>query len=346
MDEPQAIKLLGELSRYAPMDRLTGTAREVEESRVRFESSGNLSPMYDRLWMAEPWRKITISKTPDASSWVVVLEHGINAEGARVKRFEVVCRDGRWLVSRTGDESAWETPPAALPGQSGPLTPELASALVREAKRLSGAWRQTVLAGTELARGLAADRNTVWGQKHDPAGWDKIRPSLTLATQDADQVVGESAPAGEKVRFQRVDGVWRITDHTFEGEWAGAPPGTPAPFGTAAMFNARLFGILPGDAPERVTEILGSPDSVQTTEHGALWAYKPRGIDILIGPESRVAEIRASSGATARGIPVGAPVGVVEKAFGESPTHSYVGGTYALTFEVVDGVVTAIVSRK
>lgn len=346
-----AADLLASISRYAPLDRLTGQARQIAAGWRLLGEQGWPVHTLEYVWTGRAWRSIKISPG-QAGSHAVALTYvnGTVTDWTATWHFEVVCESGQWLVARSGQWETFEPPLVEFPGQRGALTDEFARNLAFEALGSQGPWLMQVATGTELADG----RNEMlrYAQGHTmryTTPWPGTGDRMKVTAESESQAVGEwtdeaGKPTGESVRFVREAGLWKVENHTIQGQWLdsnltwlGVPLG-------AARQEMTLFTLELGIDRSKVEAFLGTPDKTQQTADGTILHYDLRQIDVQLDKTGQVAAVSGRTGATNTGIPVGAPAAMVSMVYGPADDYTYSSrNEQTLRFEVRDGRVEQIV---
>ncbi len=309
------IDLLVALSSARPAGRVEltqGEARELFREEADLISEG---------WPADPmgwWRQgawLGLQLQPTGTETVALLRHG-DLYSRTVTRFRFTC-SGDWRLTGIGDESVWYSPfPASVPGQDGPLTEELGLILVQQMFDHYGtpAMRATA-AGAELERGRLVAITSRGGRGLREIEWPGLGSRLALSAKEPGRVVGrwlsqDGRETGEQVLFERLQGMWRVTDHTHGGYWASSP-GNPE-YGKMNL-NLDLLGFELGKNATQLAPVIPSGD--ETGDPPLL--FRARQLFISYDKRGEVQAIEARSGATRRGVNVGDPADQVLRLYGE-----------------------------
>lgn len=316
--EADARSWLVRLSSTTPEERLTfavGPAREVLAQENEFVAEGWPRGSMNQ-WMQEAWKTFEVSQGPDGTA-SVSLTHATSLDSSST-RFKFVWV-GQWRLVQIGDGYAWYAPfPKTIPGQEGDLTERLALEIVDHALSYYGAPRmRTSTTGREAERGRLLAIAVIAGASLRPQAWGGVGPRLRLRQEAQNRVIGywlddQGQPTGERVLFERENGLWKLADHTEGGEWAPARrTGFDLPRGVSS--DMYLLGL---DWPMNeagVRKLAGPPDQVTD----ATWIYRSRGLAVTFDEKGRVRRIAARSGATMRGVMVGDSLQTVRSLYGD-----------------------------
>lgn len=351
LSEQEALSLLADIAVFAPKDGLTGDALAITQQWERLVATGWPIPTRRTEWATANWLGVEVS-TPQTQVYQIRLRYG-QPSLQRVWGFEAVCDHDRWRVRRSGANGQWERVPQRTPGPEGELTETLAVKLVDEARRGQGPELAMVATGTELERGRQEALRYAQGQTLKyMTPWPGVTERIHLAVESDSARLGrwlgkDGKETGESVRFEYVDGLWKVSNHTIQGkwvvldkEWQGVPRG-------AVRSDLLLLGIGLGSTDADVRQALGDPDSERQEASGRVAEYKVRRAQVRFDTAGRVQEIRVRSGGSQSGILVGTPVEVVRMIHGPSSDLVYaLPDGQSLSFQVADGVVTEVVIRR
>lgn len=333
-------RLLVQLTRYAPLKYLVGDARENELQWIALDNR-DWPPTGRWAFAGQPWSGLEI-RTDAAGAFLVDLTYGQN--GTNIT-FQVVCAEGYWHVSKTGNRQWWAPLPAGIPGQEGPLTVKLARQLADEAMIRTGPNLTMVATGQQLELGrieaikVASD----WVKTAFP--WPNYNNELRITVQDDTHAAAECTDkngksAGECLRFVREDGRWKIENHTIDGQWPQYKVGKDR---RPLELRQEIFGLKLGMSRADVERIVGQPDRRETTQSGEIYRYMLREFDVRFDQGGTVSEVTIRAGATHSGIMVGAPISMVEVLYGPAPDYTYpFDRDKALQFSVQDGRIVSI----
>lgn len=344
-DEVEA--LLVRASMHAPLDDLAGDARAEAEGWAALNLQG-WPPRQHRSWPARAWTGVTVGPG-QGETYVAALTladaYSMTGEPQfSVTHLDLVCDGGRLKILREENGYGNRTPPADLPGQRGDLTEDLALALGREAMDTSqGPWfaRATTGISWEVGRAVEIDYAGQGFARRPP----QLRAGIGIRFLERSDTaaVGEwlfRGGPGALVRFERVDGLWKVANQMEGSQWL-----TPRehPWRSPDLLDFRPFGLEMRMREETVAALLGQPDETARTMTGRLWQYRRRGVEVYLDQIGRAERVRIRSGSLDSGVAVGAPASLLEAMFGPSPNYTYPGGLYeTLQFTVEQGRVTAI----
>lgn len=332
--------LLVRVSMYSPLPYLTGPALKIEEQWLEMQRAG--WPEESGTWVGRTWLALEINRESD-DSYVVLLRHGwLTVKATDEDRFLVVCNDGKWQVKQyaRGANGPWVQPAQELPGQRGDLTPELAANLVSVAASSTGPWFAQVATGNALAWDRIAEVYRARGLKPLPNPWKSGAKGVVITPVDAEHAEGRVQANRPFLRFEKVDGLWKIQDFTEGGEWVG-PPQDWRLTDTQSVFDPP-FGILLGKTDAKAIEQgFGTPDSVNTTASGKVYVYNRRKLEVEFNSEGTVASFSMRSGAPGSGVRIGSPVALWELIYGLQ-SESSGPASQQLKYVVQDGKVTQI----
>lgn len=294
------------ITRSTPADRVRmtrGVASEIFAEEAAFVAEG-WPGAYFNGWRRDAWHGLEIEQDPVEP--VATLHHGDDLVDG-MTRFKFTC-DSEWRLSGMGPEwpeRRWYAPsPPHLPGQDGELTEAVALLIVDDLLTHYGTTRMRLVAtGNELERGRLYTVNVAGGATLRRQGWGGLGPSLRLSPIEANEVTGEwldvaGVPTGERIIFHRVDGLWKVADHTESSELAPVHrPGfeAPRPFDSSHLLGRKLYAVDNGG-------------------EGRL--QESRGFTVRF-QDGRMTQISALSGSTDRGLQVGDPVELAVALYGE-----------------------------
>lgn len=353
---PKVYSLLASLTRDAPEHRARmaeGAAAVILAEQAAFVAEGWPSAYFNG-WPSQAWLGIDLQA--EGKQLIAELEHG--ETGIRsITQFRFTCREqGQWALTDVGTEQRWYVPyESELDNQRGDLTESLAIALVQDVLEYYGAPRMRISAsGPELERGRQASIAQATGGSIKST-WPEKGHRLILRAESPDRVVGswlndKSDPTGENVLFAKVEGLWKITDHTEGGNWARDIESTPIQ--TIPNLDPGLLGLRLGLRQADVIALIGKPDK----ETDAVHSYSGRDFDVSYTKENQLVRIVVRSGSTAPGLTVGDTVKSVVELYGKPQKRSgnsieYTDGTqrFRVLFSTgVDGqerVVAMILDR-
>ncbi|HWI63417.1 MAG TPA: hypothetical protein VNT75_16390 [Symbiobacteriaceae bacterium] len=347
--EEAMFRLLVELTRYAPLDFLVGDARAYELQRLALDEMA--WPPTPDDWTGLPWKELAIKSDTEGRfrvsiAYDVPAKYGVGVPYTSEMDFQVLCADGHWRVAKTGGPTSWAVLPSGVPGQQGELTPELAALLAYEAFTRGGVWLVPVATGHELESGRIADikRATGWFRKIQ-APWPNIRGNpIQITRQDDTHALGEwsnknGAPSGEFVRFEKIGGMWKVENHTYQGVWL---PDGKVGF-SPVDDDQEIFHLTLGLDRAAVESRVGVPDERESTETGTVYHYNLRQLDVSFDRGDKVTAVSIAAGSTFQGIKVGAPISMVEALWGPKPDNTYpFGDGNRLLFSVQDGRISRI----
>jgi hypothetical protein len=299
----------GDPSVYLPLT--AGAAREI----FQFERD-RVSEWWPALrnddFRIASWRHLTMEPHADGTLLLKLDKPEDRWDMTDGSQFELTCLqdpnsgESQWRLSRIGWGLWYDPPPSPISGQDGPLTEDLALRLFRAAKLAFGQPRMvmyTAMAekalGRDRARHLAAGPMTVATPAERPQ-WPGIGPFMRFVPGDengtTDGIWLDEAgnPTGERVRYYRQDGLWKVAGHTVDGKWVQPQEPKLEPVTLDRMF----LGLKPGMTREEVAFLLPR-DPVERQE-----VMDARGMTLGWSGD-RLNSITARSGATYRGMRVG-----------------------------------------
>lgn len=305
-------KLLARVSMHAPLDYLTGPALEIEKQWLEMERLG--WPEASGTWVGHAWFALDIAPGA-ADAWIVRLQHG---EVERTEdRFEVLCNEGRWQVKQyaRGVDGAYLRPAQALPGQGGELSVSLAEELIKAAGTATGPWFAQVATGNALSWGRFSEVYRARGWNAPLLPW--TRPIVNLTITAIDEAHAEALLEGKRpfLRFEKVDGLWKIENFTEGGKWVG-PPKDVRLNEPGWVFDPP-FGVLLGNTDMKVIEErFGAPDVVKAMDSGTVYIYSDRLIEVAFDAQGKVSAFSMKTGAPNSGVRIGSPVALWELIYG------------------------------
>jgi hypothetical protein len=342
--------LLVRASQYAPLDDLAGDARAEAAAWAAVNLQG-WPPRPYRDWPAQAWKGVTVeSGTSGIYVATLTTAHAQSFTGDIAlshTRFDLTCEEGRLKIRREqfgyGDEP-WQV---ELPGQRGDLNETLALALGKTIDNtVDSPWFAQAATGIEWESGRARELNYS-GQGFVRHGVPRVPGGngMRFLERSDGEAVGEwlrdGSPTGESIRFERLDGLWKVADHTQHGRWLSPP--TSSTWMPPNLNDFSPAGVRVGIRDGAVVSLLGQPDETEQVDTGILWRYLKRGIEVYLNHAGRVQRVRVRSGSVSSGVAVGAPATLLEAMFGPSPDYTYRGIMLELLqFTVENGRVTAI----
>jgi hypothetical protein len=256
---------------------------------------------------------------------------------------------GRWRVRRSGKSGLFEGPLARVEGQDGLLTESLALRLVDETRGREGPGLALVAGGAEMEDGRQETLRYALGQTSKyTTPWPGVSKRLRLTPEGETAMVGawlleDGMETGESVRFERVDGLWKVMNHTLNGKWLALhPAGNGTPRGVVRT-DLTLLGVALGSSRTDVLRLLGEPDAESGEPGNRTVEYHLRQMQIRFGADDRVQVVSVRSGGSKSGILIGTPAEVVRLIHGPSSNFVYaLREGQALEFKVEGGVVVEI----
>jgi hypothetical protein len=309
------IGLLVRVSMHAPLAHLTGPALEIEKQWLRLESEG--WPEEAGTWVGDVWFAVDIADGGNQTH-LVQLQHGVvGVESRKYTRFSITCNSGHLQVKQQarGLDGPWMEPANELPGQRGDLTPSVVAGLLKAAQGASGPWFAQVATGNALGWQRVDEIYRARGLKPLPDPWKGAAQDAIVNRLD-DTHAEVRFPTGTlAIRFERVDGLWKISEYTEGGKWVGAP--RDVRLSESGLVFDPPFGVLVGSTDQkRIDLAFGPPDTVKAIDRGKVYFYNLRSIEVTFDANGKVRSISSKTGAPNSGVRVGSPTAQWELIYG------------------------------
>lgn len=343
MNEENAVGYLAQLSRLTPANRIA-KARGQAADAFRMEAAAAEAnwASWTNNWATAAWTKVeTQEREGTVVLWVEYRAPGIS--GLPFAVFQLTCTaENNWVWSRYGDDQRdYRGLPEPVAGQNGVLTEEVAWEVIRE---YYGGLPGAIVFGTgkelERARLMEIQSRFEWDPKaltwtHPEAARVKLQP------QGADKAIAilldeQGAPTGENVTLMKAGGLWKVADHTINGAPAPEKPPKWSGFPSAGQ-EQHLLGVQLGATRADVQGLIGKPASVKNGKE----YYAVRDFNVEYDAKGTVLRVTTYSGASARGVFIGAPASYVTALYGTPTQQSgnwiiYTDSTKSIKFQTVE----------
>lgn len=324
LERTEVLGKMRDITRLPASDRLAlmvGPARAFFADEAAYVAEGWPASVQLMPWRSDRW--LTIEMKPAGPDRTVANLVYVKSTGSKEQMaFEFVCTGGNWLLQNLGPDGYWLTPdPPVQLDQSGPLTEVLAKAIVAELVRDFGRPRsRSTATGNYLER---SRRWAVWYYQGQTGGMGSFRERtdrLQLVPISPDTVEGAwldgaGGVVGEKIRFRRVSGLWKVDEVQEFGKW----PDPPTPMFRWVEWD--LLGYKLGATKEQLKPYVSHAEQDYPNN---TWYDTPRFAVLDFTEDGHLWQVEIESGGTSYGLNIGDPVSSVEAVLGK-PTSSEAG---------------------